>query len=58
LENEQINNIPYAFAIDISMYIQVNTKLDLIFIIGMLRRIKSNSGIDHCEAAKKLIRYL
>lgn len=53
-----MSNIPYASAIDILMYAQVYTKLDLIFIVGMLRRTQSNSGIDHCEAAKKVIRYL
>ncbi|RVW95033.1 Retrovirus-related Pol polyprotein from transposon TNT 1-94 [Vitis vinifera] len=37
---------------------KVYTRLDIAFVVGMLRRYQSNPGIDHWKAAKKAMRYL
>ncbi|RVW72007.1 Retrovirus-related Pol polyprotein from transposon TNT 1-94 [Vitis vinifera] len=53
LEREQMKNIPYASAVESLMYVQVCTRPDIAFAIGMLGRYQSNPGIDHWKAAKK-----
>jgi hypothetical protein len=58
LEKEQMINIPYASAVGSIMYAQVCTRLDITFVVGMLSRYQSNTGIDHWKAAKKVSRYL
>ncbi|XP_070015646.1 secreted RxLR effector protein 161-like [Nicotiana tabacum] len=40
------------------MYAQVCTRPDIAFAIGMLGRYQSNSGLDHCKAGKRVLRYL
>ena len=58
LEQEQMKNIPYAFVVGSLMYAQVCTRPDIAFAVGMLGRYQSNPGIDHCKAAKKVMKYL
>jgi hypothetical protein len=58
LEQEQMENIPYAFAIDSLLYAQVCTRPDIAMSVGMLSRYQSNPGIEHWKAAKKVMRYL
>ena len=40
------------------MYAQACTRSDITFIVGMLGRYLSNSGMDHWRAAQKAFRYL
>ena len=57
-ENEQMKNIPYASVVGNIMYVHVCTRLDISFVVSMLRRYKRNRGMDHWRAAKKVLRYL
>ena len=58
LNNEQMKNILYAFAVGSLMYAQVCTRPDIAFVVRMLGRYQSNPGLDHWKAAKKVMRYL
>ncbi|RVW82847.1 Retrovirus-related Pol polyprotein from transposon TNT 1-94 [Vitis vinifera] len=58
LEREKMKNIPYAFVFGSLMYVQVCTRPDIAFAVGMLGRYQSNPGMDHWKAAKKVMRYL
>ncbi|XP_068639301.1 secreted RxLR effector protein 161-like [Aristolochia californica] len=58
LEREQMKNIPYVSIVGSLMYVQVYTKLDIPYAVGMLGRYQSNSDLDHWKAAKKVMRYL
>ncbi|XP_052880506.1 secreted RxLR effector protein 161-like [Gossypium arboreum] len=53
-----MQNIPYASVVGSLMYAQVCTRLDIVYIVGMLDRYLSNPGIDHWIAAKRVMRYL
>ncbi|WKA08924.1 hypothetical protein VitviT2T_026606 [Vitis vinifera] len=53
LEREQMKNIPYASAIGSLMYVQVCTRPDIAFTVGMLGRYQSNPSMDHWKATKK-----
>ena len=46
-KREQMKNIPYASIVGSLLYAQVCTRLDIAFVVGMLGRYQSNSGIDH-----------
>ena len=46
-EHKKMQKIPYASAVESFMYVQVCTRPDLTFILGMLGRYLSNLGIDH-----------
>ncbi|XP_068658062.1 secreted RxLR effector protein 161-like [Aristolochia californica] len=58
LEREQRKDIPYASTVESLMYIQVYTRPDIAFAVGMLGRYQSNPGLDHWRVAKKVMRYL
>ncbi|KAL0300300.1 UNVERIFIED_CONTAM: Retrovirus-related Pol polyprotein from transposon TNT 1-94 [Sesamum angustifolium] len=58
LEENQMKNIPYASVVGSLMYVQVCTRPDIAFAVGMLGRYQSNPGIEHWKAAKKVMRYL
>ncbi|XP_040862747.1 secreted RxLR effector protein 161-like [Glycine max] len=53
-----MQKIPYASAIGRLMYAQVCTRPDIAYIVGVLGRYLSNSGMDHWKAAKRVMRYL
>ena len=57
-EIQEMQHIPYAFAIGSLMYAQVCTRPDIAYIVGMLGRYLSNPGKDHWIAAKRVMRYL
>ena len=40
------------------MYAQVCTRPNIAYAVGVLGRYQSNPGMDHCRAAKKVMRYL
>ena len=50
--------ILYASAIGSLMYVQVCTRPDIAYIVGVLGRYLSNPGMDHWKAAKRVMRYL
>lgn len=52
-----MQKIPYASVVGSLMYAMVCTRPDLAFIVGMLGRYLSNSGIDHW-AVKRVMQYL
>jgi len=58
LERKQMENIPYASIVGSLMYAQTCTRPDISFAVVMLGRYKSNPGLDHWKAAKKVLRYL
>ncbi|XP_047339823.1 secreted RxLR effector protein 161-like [Impatiens glandulifera] len=53
-----MEKIPYASTVGSLMYAQVCTRPDIVYIVGVLRRYLSNPGLDHWEAAKRVMRYL
>ena len=57
-EKEQMKNIPYASVVSSIIYVQVCTRLDIVFVVSMFGRYQSNPGMDHWRAAKKVLRYL
>ncbi|XP_068638403.1 secreted RxLR effector protein 161-like [Aristolochia californica] len=57
-EREQMKDIPYASAVGSLMYVQVCTRPDIAFVVGMLWRYQSNPELDHWIAAKKVMKYL
>ncbi|KAL0410471.1 UNVERIFIED_CONTAM: Retrovirus-related Pol polyprotein from transposon TNT 1-94 [Sesamum latifolium] len=58
LEENQMKNIPYASVVGSLMYVQVYTRPDIAFAVGMLGRYQSNPGIEHWKTAKKVMCYL
>ena len=53
-----MERIPYGSIVGSLMYLQTCTRPDISFAVGMLGRYQSNSGINHWNAAKKVLRYL
>ena len=58
LEREHMKNIPYASAVGSLMYVQVCTRPDITFVVGVLGRYQSDLGVDHWKATKKVMRSL
>ena len=58
LEHKEMDNIPYASLVGSLMYSQTCTRPDISFAVGMLGRYKSNPGLFHWRATKKVLRYL
>ncbi|XP_019184856.1 PREDICTED: uncharacterized protein LOC109179832 [Ipomoea nil] len=52
-----MENIPYAVAVGCLGYIQVCTRPDIAFAVGMLGRYQHNPGLDHWGAVKKVLRH-
>jgi hypothetical protein len=46
-EIDQIKSVTYASAVGRLMYVQVCTRPDLAFVIGMLGRYQKNPSISH-----------
>lgn len=40
------------------MYVQVYTKFEIAYTVGVLEMFQLNPGMDHQKAIKKLMRYL
>jgi hypothetical protein len=57
-EINEMKAVPYASAVGSLMYAQVCTRLDLVFVTGMLGRYQKNPGKPHWDGAKKALRYL
>ena len=58
LEKEQMKDISYSSAVASLLYAQVCTRPDIAMAVGMLGRYKSNPGLEHWKAAKKVKWYL
>lgn len=58
LEIQEMQKIPYAPAIGSLVYARVCTRPNIAFIVGMLGRYLSNTGMDHWKVSKKVMRYL
>ena len=50
--------IPCASVVGSLMHAQVCTRPNLAYITGMLGRFRSNPGMDHWKAVKKVLRYM
>ena len=53
-----MESIPYASVVSSLMYLQICTRLDISFTVGMLGTYQSKPGLDHWSTAKKVLRYL
>lgn len=51
-------SILYVSTIGSLIYALVGTRSNNTFAVGILGRYKSNIGLDHWKAAKKVMRYL
>ncbi|KAJ4719032.1 Retrovirus-related Pol polyprotein from transposon TNT 1-94 [Melia azedarach] len=58
IEKMEMQKFPYASAVGCLMYAQVCTRLDIVYVTGMLGRYLSNPGVDHWKVAKQVSRYL
>ena len=56
LEQEGMKRIPYASAIGSLMYVQVSTRPDIAFVVGMQGRHQKDSSMEHWKALKKVMR--
>ena len=52
-----MKTVPYALAIGSLMYAQISTHPEIAFIVGILGRYLSDSGLSHWRATKKVIKY-
>ena len=57
-ENEAMSNVPYASAIGSLIYTILCTWLDICFVVSLVSCYKSNLGLAHWQAVKRIMRYL
>ncbi|KAA0063880.1 putative retrotransposon [Cucumis melo var. makuwa] len=57
-EKENMNKISYASVVGSLMYVVVCTRPDIAHVIGVVSHFMSNSGKQHWEAVKCIMRYL
>ena len=53
-----MKNVHYCSIVGSLMYAHVCTQPNIAFVVGMLGRFMSNSGVIHYQAVKKVFRYL
>ena len=53
-----MRTIPYSSLVSNLMYVQVCTRSNIAFVVGMLGRHLSNPGSQQWKVAKKVLRYL
>ncbi|XP_050920056.1 secreted RxLR effector protein 161-like [Lathyrus oleraceus] len=58
LEKEELYKVPYSSAAGSLMYVQVCTRPDLAFIVGVFGIYLSNSGMQHWIVVKRVMRSL
>lgn len=56
-EKEDMQHVPYAFAVGSLMYAMVCTRLVIAHAVGVVSRFLSNLGIDYWTAMKWILRY-
>jgi hypothetical protein len=57
-EKNQMSKVPYASAIESSMYAMLCTRSDICFAVGKVSYYQSNPGPSHWRAVKRILRYL
>ena len=58
VEEEEMSRVPYASAVRSLMYAIVCTGPDLAYAVSTVSKFMSNSGKQHWEAVKWVLRYL
>ncbi|XP_071900969.1 secreted RxLR effector protein 161-like [Coffea arabica] len=58
LKRKEMDRIPYASLVGSHMYVQVCTRPNIAFTVGMLGRYQNNPGKNHGKATKRVLRYL
>jgi len=53
-----MSRVPYASAVGSLMYAMVCTRADISHVVGIVSRFLSNSGREHWNALKWILRYL
>ena len=57
-EKGQMSKIPYSSVVGSLMYAMMCTRLNICYVIGLVSRFQSNSGIKHWMAVTRIMRYL
>jgi hypothetical protein len=57
-EIEYMSRVPYSLAVGILMYAMVCTRPDIAHAVGVVRRYMNNTGKEHWEAVKWILKYL
>ena len=57
-EKEEMSKVPYSSAIESLMYAMMCTCPNICYAIRLASRFKSNPGIKHWMAVKRILRYL
>ena len=57
-EKDSMRLIPYGTLVGVLLYLVTCTRPDLAFAVGMLGRYTKNPGMQHWEAAKRVLKYL
>ena len=57
-EQAHMAKVPYASTIKSLMYVMVSTRPDIAYAVGVVSRHMSNSGKQHWEVVKQILRYL
>ena len=52
LEKKDMKRFPYASTVGSLMYVQVCTRSDIVYSVGMLGRYLSNPSMDHWKKRK------
>ena len=53
-----MKSIPYSSVMGSLMYVQVCTRRDIAFVVGVLSKYVNDPSQSHWKAAKKVLRYL
>jgi hypothetical protein len=56
-EIEYMSRVPYSSTIGSLMYVMVCTRPDIAHVVGVVRRYMNNTGKEHWEAVKWILRY-
>lgn len=57
-EKDQLSKLPYASLVMSLLFLAVCTRPDIAVIVSNLSRFLSNYGLEHWQAAKRVLRYL
>ena len=51
-EKEEMNNVPYSFAVGSLMYAMICTRPNIAYVVGVVSRFLTNSGKEHWTVMK------
>lgn len=57
-EKEKMSHGPYASVVGSLMYVTTCTWPDICYAVGFVSRFRSNPGVAHWKAVKRILRYL